>query len=107
MNALDFKHAYRVEMLSIGDNIGLLSGVQPPTGIDTTDIPVGSVFFQTDGTVWRRINDDASGWVRLSTLPFFLFLLADATVVFMPWSAPGKIALVLADGTSGTLMVEI
>jgi len=107
MNALDFKHAYRVELLSLGDNIGLLSGVQSPTGLDTTDIPVGSVFFQTDGTVWRRISDDASGWMKLSTMPFFFFLLADSTVVFIPWSAPGKISLVLADSTSGTLMVEI
>ncbi|MBF0098354.1 MAG: hypothetical protein HQM04_12450 [Magnetococcales bacterium] len=80
MHALDFKHAYRVEMLSIGDNIGLLSGVQSPTGIDTTDIPVGSLFFQTDGTLWKRKGEGATDWVRLVAEDSALFTGAVSSI---------------------------
>ena len=107
MKDLDFNHAYRVEALSIGDRVGLFSAVQPPTGIDTTDIPVGSLYLQTDGTVWRKIGAGIPGWMKLSTLPFFFFILADSTVIFIPWVSPGEIPLVLADGTTVTLTVDI
>ena len=141
-----FNRAYRVDVLSLGDNVGLFSGANPPATIDTSTFPVGSVYFQTDGTVWKRINMDANGWVEMvvavksegvlqtsslqsldftgkgvsvshadgevsinipgSGMPFFLFVLADATVVFIPWVAPDKIPLTLSDGSTGTLTVE-
>ena len=141
-----FQRAYRVDVLSLGDNIGLLSGANPPATIDTSTFPVGSVYFQTDGTVWKRISVNADGWAAMSVvvksegemqtaslavlnftgsgvsvshadgevsvnilgsgMPFFLFVLADTTVVFIPWVAPGKIPLTLSDGTIGTLAVE-
>ena len=141
-----FSRAYRVDVLSLGDNVGLLSGANPPSTVDTSTFPVGSVYFQTDGTVWKRIRMDADGWAAMSVtvksegemqtpsltslnftgggvsvthvdgevsvnipgsgMPFFLFILADATVVFIPWVAPGKISLTLSDGSTGTLMVD-
>ncbi|MBF0462512.1 MAG: hypothetical protein HQL87_14100 [Magnetococcales bacterium] len=141
-----FSRAYRVDVLSLGDTVGLLSGNVPPAMMDTASFPVGSVCFQTDGTVWKRISMDADGWAAMSVavksegemqtpsltslnftgggvsvayadgevsvnipgggMPFFLFILADATVVFIPWVAPGKISLTLSDGSTGTLMVE-
>ena len=141
-----FNRAYRVDVLSLGDNVGLFSGANPPATIDTSTFPVGSVYYQTDGRVWKRINMDANGWVEMevavksegvlqtsslqsldftgkgvsvtntdgavsvnipgSGMPFFLFILADTTVVFIPWVAPDKISLTLSDGTIGTLAVE-
>ena len=141
-----FNRAYRIDVLSLGDNVGLFSGANPPATIDTSTFPVGSVYFQTDGTVWKRIRMDADGWEAMSVtvksegemqtpslqsldftgkgvsvshadgevsvnipgsgMPFFLFVLADATVVFIPWVAPGKIPLTLSDGSMGTLKVE-
>ncbi|MBF0116657.1 MAG: hypothetical protein HQM04_16635 [Magnetococcales bacterium] len=107
MNALDFNHAYRVEAVSIGDRIGLFSGAQSPTGVDTSGIPVGSAYFQTDGTLWSKTGTGSSGWMKLSTLPFFFFVLADSTVVFIPWVSAGEIPLVLANGTTATLTVDM
>ncbi len=141
-----FNRAYRVDVLSLGDNIGLFSGDVPPSTMDTSTFPVGSVYCQTDGTVWKRLNMDADGWAALSVtvksegevqtpsltalnftgggvsvshadgevsvnipgsgMPFYLFILADSTVVFIPWVAPGKIPLTLSDGSIGTLAVE-
>ena len=141
-----FNRAYRVDVLSLGDNIGLLSGALSPADIDTSTFPVGSVYFQTDGTVWKRLSMDADGWATMSGtvknegemqtpsltslnftgggvsvthvdgevsvnipgsgMPFFLFILADATAVFIPWVAPGKIPLTLSDVSMGTLNVE-
>ena len=102
-----FNRAYRVDALSLEDKIGLFSGIQPPTAIDTATFPVGSAYFQTDGTVWRRIGVNAADWVRLSVLPFYFFVLADSTVVLMPWVVPGVLAFTLTDGSAGTLTVEI
>ena len=141
-----FNRAYRVDVLSLGDNVGLFSGDVPPSTMDTSTFPVGSVYFQTDGPVWKRMSMDADGWAAMSVsvksegalqtpsltslnftgggvsvahadgevsvnipgsgMPFFLFVLADATVVFIPWVAPGTIPLILSDGSIGTLTVE-
>ena len=141
-----FNRAYRVDVLSLGDNVGLFSGANSPATIDTSTFPIGSVYYQTDGTVWKRMSMDADGWAAMLVavksdgemqtpsltslnftgggvsvahadgevsvnipgggMPFFLFVLADATVVFIPWVAPGKIPLTLSDGSMGTLKVE-
>ena len=65
--AMNFNRAYRTEVLSLGDNIGLFSGIQPPTTFDTSTFPVGSVYFQTDGTMWKRKGMGPSDWVRMIT----------------------------------------
>ena len=80
MNALDFNHAYRVEAVSIGDNIGLFSGVQSPVVADTSGIPVGSVFFQTDGTIWKRAGLGPSDWVRMVAEDSALFTGAVSSI---------------------------
>ncbi|MBF0399674.1 MAG: hypothetical protein HQL90_02785 [Magnetococcales bacterium] len=80
MNALDFNHAYRVEAVSIGDNIGLFSGVQPPVMVNTSGIPVGSAFFQTDGTIWKRAGPGPSDWVRMVAEDSALFTGAVSSI---------------------------
>ncbi|MBF0423793.1 MAG: hypothetical protein HQL73_12470 [Magnetococcales bacterium] len=97
-----FDHAHRVNALSLGDNVGLVSGDLPPSAVDTSSFPIGSVYFQTNGRVWKRFSTDASGWMELG-YPFFFFILADSTAVFIPWVAPGILPLILADGSIGTL----
>ena len=104
---LDFAHAYRVEALSIGDKVGIFTSNADPRTLNTSACPVGSAYFQTDGTVWRRIGVNAADWVRLSVLPFYFFVLADSTVVLIPWVTPGVLAFTLTDGSAGTLSVEI
>lgn len=138
-----FDHAYRVDVLSLGDNVGLFSGELPPSTMDTSTFPVGSVYYQTDGRVWKRTSPDADGWTEMAVtlksdgqiktplltsldftgagvsitntggaatvnipLPFFLFILADSTAVFIPWAAPGILPLTLTDGSIGTLTLE-
>ncbi|MEO5354915.1 MAG: hypothetical protein H7835_17105 [Magnetococcus sp. XQGC-1] len=61
-----FNRAYTVEALSLGDRIGLFSGANAPSTMDTSSFPVGSVYFQTDGTVWKRITPAADGWFNLT-----------------------------------------
>lgn len=61
----DFGKAYRVNALSLGDKIGVFQGEVDPREIDTASFPVGSMYFQTDGTVWKRSGADASAWVKL------------------------------------------
>ena len=63
---ITFNRAYRVDALSLGDKIGLLSGELSPVVMDTATFPVGSVYFQTDGTVWKRITTAADGWCNLT-----------------------------------------
>ncbi|MBF0631115.1 MAG: hypothetical protein HQL89_09045 [Magnetococcales bacterium] len=62
---LNFQRAYRVNSLSLKDRIGLFAGDEEPGSIDTTEVPVGSVYFQITGTVWKRIGVEASAWVKL------------------------------------------
>ncbi|MBF0191630.1 MAG: hypothetical protein HQL99_10910 [Magnetococcales bacterium] len=60
----DFTSAYRVRSLSLDGNVGLFSGAEDPRTVDTSTFPVGSVYFQTDGTTWKRIGPGASRWVK-------------------------------------------
>ncbi len=142
---ITFNRAYRVDALSLGDNIGLLSGDLSPVVMDTATFPVGSVYLQTDGTVWKRLTTASDGWVpvgiavyRDGTLvsadvrslnvvgygvtveddgagnitlrnpsPFCPFVLANATVICIPWVGQWEIPILLADGTTlSTLSME-
>ena len=59
---IPFSKAYRVDLLSLGDKIGLFSGDGPPSTLDTSSLPIGSIYCQTDGTVWKRKGTGAADW---------------------------------------------
>ena len=61
----DFTSAFRVKSLSLQDKVGVFAGDADPRTVDTSSFPVGSVYFQTDGTAWKRSSIDASAWVKL------------------------------------------
>lgn len=63
--ALNFGRAFRVNSLSLQDKIGVFTGDADPRVVDTTEAPVGSVYFQTGGSAWKRSGSDASAWVKL------------------------------------------
>lgn len=60
----DFNSAFRVGSLSLDGQVGVFSGDEDPRTINTSSFPVGSVYFQTDGTTWKRIGLAASAWVK-------------------------------------------
>ena len=142
---ITFNRAYRVDALSLGDKIGLLSGDLSPVVMDTATFPVGSVYYQTNGTVWKRLTTDSNGWVPVGVAvyrdgvlvaadvrslnvvgygvtvendgaghitlrnpsPFCSFVLANATVICIPWVGQWEIPILLADGTTlSTLSME-
>ncbi len=76
----DFNHGYRVETVSLGDNVGLFSGALSPVAIDTSTFPVGSVYFQTNGTVWKRKGAGPSDWVRMVAEDSALFTGAVSSI---------------------------
>lgn len=65
MSTPNFKSANCIRSLSFHGKIGMFSGDSDPRTIDTSSFPVGSVYFQTDGTAWKRSGSDASAWVKL------------------------------------------
>jgi hypothetical protein len=65
MAAPDFKSAFRTKSLSLSDKVGIFAGVEDPRTFDTSSFPVGSLYFQTDGTAWKRSGSEASAWVKL------------------------------------------
>ncbi|MBF0141099.1 MAG: hypothetical protein HQL74_12575 [Magnetococcales bacterium] len=62
---VNFKNAQSVKAISLLGKIGIFGGDSDPRVIDTESYPVGSVYFQTDGTAWKRSGADASAWVKL------------------------------------------
>lgn len=79
MNIL-FERGYRVDTLSLGDNVGLFSGANPPAAINTASFPIGSFYWQTDGTVWKRRGMGPSDWVRMVSEDSALFTGAVASI---------------------------
>ncbi|MBF0186276.1 MAG: hypothetical protein HQM06_18065 [Magnetococcales bacterium] len=109
MNPLDFPKAYRVDSLSLGDKVGLFSGSQNPNTIDTSGIPVGSLYCQTDGNIWKRKTMNGDGWEFLLSSPTLSlsFVLADSTIIRMPLTNAGEVALMLANGDTGSLSLVV
>ncbi|MBF0108761.1 MAG: hypothetical protein HQL76_06260 [Magnetococcales bacterium] len=64
MTTPDFTSAYRVRCLSLDGHVGIFSGDEDPRTMDTSSFPVGSVYFQTDGTTWKRTGPAASAWIK-------------------------------------------
>ncbi|MEO5330541.1 MAG: hypothetical protein H7839_00845 [Magnetococcus sp. YQC-5] len=64
MSRPDFNSAHRVSVLSLDGKVGVFSCEEDPRTFDTTSFPVGSVYFRTDGTTWKRIGMAASDWVQ-------------------------------------------
>ncbi|MBF0131014.1 MAG: hypothetical protein HQL75_00295 [Magnetococcales bacterium] len=62
---MKFNSAYRVQGLSLQDKIGVFGGDEDPRTIDTSEVPVGSAYFQSNGAAWKRIGTEASAWVQL------------------------------------------
>ncbi|MEO5355354.1 MAG: hypothetical protein H7835_19370 [Magnetococcus sp. XQGC-1] len=77
---MDFQSAYRVRCLSLDDKIGLFTGDADPRLLDTASCPVGSAYFQTDGTLWKRRGILPSDWVRLVAEDSSLFTGAVASI---------------------------
>ncbi|MBF0629309.1 MAG: hypothetical protein HQL91_13920 [Magnetococcales bacterium] len=61
----DFSTSFRVRSLSLSDKVGVFAGAEDPRSFDTSSFPVGSLYFQTDGTAWKRIGAEVSAWVKL------------------------------------------
>jgi hypothetical protein len=64
---MNFKDAMRVKGLSLNDKVGIFGGVDDPTTMDTSSWPTGSVYFQSNGTAWRKSGDGtgASSMARM------------------------------------------
>ncbi|MBF0181323.1 MAG: hypothetical protein HQM03_14975 [Magnetococcales bacterium] len=64
MSTPDFASAFRVGTLSLDGKVGVFSGDEDPRRLDTNSFPVGSVYFRTDGTTWKRTGPGPSDWMR-------------------------------------------
>ena len=61
MTPPDFNSAHRVRCLSLGGHVGVFAGNEDPRNMETSSYPVGSVYFRTDGSTWKRM---ATAWVK-------------------------------------------
>lgn len=108
----NFNRANRVNALSLGDKVGVFSGDADPRTIDTSTFPVGSIYFQTDGTAWKRSGSDSSAWVKLLAEEMVLLNLgmalgADGWAYALNLAGQDNQELMVNDNGSKELLWEI
>lgn len=81
--------AFRVDAISLGDQVSLLGGALDPSIADDGTLPVGSLYLHAEGTVlqkWRLPNH----WIELSRWPFAFTSDRASALDYVPTSANNK-----------------
>lgn len=80
---MNIDRAFRIDAISLGDQVGLFAESANPVLADDGTIPVGSIYLQTGGTVWQKWRQDNT-WIELSRWPFLFTASRTAALDYIP-----------------------
>lgn len=85
------KRSSTFKALSLGDNIGILTGIGNPWD-EYTNVPLGSRYYKQDGTEWKKVGltDTVNDWQR------------DYSIISVPSLYPTQYAYNSATVSNGT-----
>lgn len=87
---MNIDRAFRIDGISLGDQVGIFGNSQDPALVDDGSIPTGSLYLRAGGTLLQKWSPP-NNWIELCRWPFLFATGRAASLDYVPTHVDDKI----------------